>query len=301
MAVKAVPEGMHSVTPRLFVSDDPKLVDFLKHAFGATGTFRDDGPTDVHIGDSVVMVSGTDFREATAAFLLSIPGRHECGVSAGPRGRRDLAGRAAGHVLWRPPRHGERLLVTPGRSLLTRKICHSRKFVNEPLHRGVKRQEEIMSPKVKFIPDGASAVTPYLIEDKASEMIDFYKKVFGAIETMRFDQPDGRLGHAELKINGATIMLADEFPEMGILSPKSVGGARSPVSIHLYVENVDDVYKRALAAGATSLREPADQFYGDRNAQVKDPSGHCWDLSTHIEDVSSEEMQKRLKAMTNPT
>ena len=158
-----------------------------------------------------------------------------------------------------------------------------------------------MPPKVKFIPEGASAVTPYLIENKAAEMIDFYKKVFGAVETMRLDQPDGRVGHAELKINGATIMLADEFPEMGILSPKSVGGARSPVSIHLYVENVDDVYKSALAAGATSLREPADQFYGDRNAQVKDPSGHCWDLSTHIEDVSSEEMQKRLKAMTNPT
>lgn len=158
-----------------------------------------------------------------------------------------------------------------------------------------------MPPKVKFIPEGASAVTPYLIEGKAADMIDFYKKVFGAVETMRLDQPDGRVGHAELKINGATIMLADEFPEMGILSPKSLGGARSPVSIHLYVENVDDVYKRALAAGATSLREPADQFYGDRNAQVKDPSGHCWDLSTHIEDVSSEEMQKRLKAMTNPT
>jgi PhnB protein len=157
-----------------------------------------------------------------------------------------------------------------------------------------------MAAKVSFIPKGASPVTPYLVVSKAAEMIDFYKKVFGAVETIRLKQPDGRIGHAELKINGASIMLADEFPEMGHLSPKSVGGARSPVSIHLYVENADEVYKRALAAGASSLREPEDQFYGERNAQVRDPSGHCWDLSTQIEEVSPEEMQKRFNAMVNP-
>ena len=94
-------------------------------------------------------------------------------------------------------------------------------------------------------------------------------------------------------------MLADEFPEMGFVSPKTLGGTRSPVSIHLYVENVDDVYKRALSAGANSLREPADQFYGERNAQVRDPSGHCWDISTQIEEVSPEEMQKSFNAMVN--
>jgi PhnB protein len=157
-----------------------------------------------------------------------------------------------------------------------------------------------MPAKVQPIPDGASVVTPYLVVSKAAELINFYKNVFGAVETMRLKQPDGRIGHAQLTINGASIMLADEFPEMGFLSPKSFSGARSPVSIHLYVENVDDVYKRAVAAGATSLREPADQFYGDRNAQVRDPSGHCWDISTHIEDVSPDEMQKRLIAMTEP-
>ena len=153
-----------------------------------------------------------------------------------------------------------------------------------------------MPAKVKAIPDGATAVTPYLVVSKAAEMIDFYKKVFGAVETMRLKQPDGRIGHAQLSINAATIMLADEFPEMGFLSPKSLGGARSPVSIHLYVENADDVYKKALAAGATSLREPADQFYGDRNAQVRDPSGHCWDISMRIEEVPPEEMEKRAAA-----
>lgn len=153
-----------------------------------------------------------------------------------------------------------------------------------------------MPPKVNPVPADAS-VTPYLSVINAAEMIEFYKKVFGAVETMRLKQPDGRIGHAELKIGGSAVMLADEFPEMGILSPKSLGGTRSPVSIHVYVEHVDDVYKRALASGATSLREPADQFYGDRNAQVRDPSGHCWDIATRIEEVSPEEMQKRFNAM----
>ncbi len=158
-----------------------------------------------------------------------------------------------------------------------------------------------MPAKVKPIPEGECATTPYLVASNAAEMLDFYKKVFGAVETMRLQQPDGRIGHAQITINGASIMLADEFTEMGFLSPKSLGGARSPVSIHLYVENVDEVYKKALAAGATSLREPVDQFYGDRNAQVRDPSGHCWDISMRIENISPEEMEKRFKALVNPS
>jgi PhnB protein len=158
-----------------------------------------------------------------------------------------------------------------------------------------------MPAKVKSVPDGERAATPYLIVSNAAEMIDFYMKVFGAIESMRLKQPDGRIGHAQITINGASVMLSDEFPDMGFLSPKSLGGTRSPVSIHLYVENVDEVYKKALAAGATSLREPADQFYGDRNAQVRDPSGHCWDISMRIEEVSPEEMQKRFNALINPS
>jgi PhnB protein len=158
-----------------------------------------------------------------------------------------------------------------------------------------------MLAKVKFIPAGGSAVTPYLIVSNAAEVIDFYEKVFGAAEMMRLKQPDGRIGHAQLTINGASIMLSDEFPEMAVLSPKSLGGARQPVSIHLYVENAADVHKCALAAGATSLRELEDQFFGERNAQVRDPSGHCWDISTQTEEVSPEEMQKRFNALTIPS
>src|SRR5258708_22301823 len=129
-----------------------------------------------------------------------------------------------------------------------------------------------MANKVNRIPKGSSAVTPYLSVKNASQMIEFYKKVFGATETMRFPMPDGRIGHAQLEIEGAQLMIADEFPEMGFKSPISLGVARSPVSIHLYVADVDDVYKRALAAGASSMREPTNQFYGERNAQIKDSS-----------------------------
>jgi PhnB protein len=147
---------------------------------------------------------------------------------------------------------------------------------------------------VKAVPDGASVVSPYLSVSNASAMIDFYQKVFGAVETMRLKMPDGRIGHAEITIGGASVMLADEFPEMGFLSPRSIGGsARSPVAIHLYVEDVDAVYKRALSAGATSAKEPTDEFFGDRNAHIIDASGHVWFLSTRIE-----EMQRRLDEMT---
>ncbi|MDO8431089.1 MAG: VOC family protein [Candidatus Binatus sp.] len=154
-----------------------------------------------------------------------------------------------------------------------------------------------MATNVSPIPPNESRVAPYLSVSNAVEMIGFYKQVFGATETLRLDMPDGRIGHAQMTIGTGTIMLADEFPEMGFLSPKSIGDARSPVSIHVYVEDVDAVYKTALAAGATSLREPANQFYGDRNAQVKDPSGHVWDISTHIEDVTPDEMKKRMAAL----
>lgn len=155
-----------------------------------------------------------------------------------------------------------------------------------------------MASKVNPIPNPARSITPYLIVRDARRMIDFYKRVFGATETARVEMPGGRIGHAELAIGGAGIMLSDEFPDMGFLSPIALGAGRSPVAIHIYVEDCDAVYKAALAAGASSLREPADQFYGDRNAQVKDPSGHSWDISSHIEDVSPNEMKKRMAAMS---
>ena len=143
---------------------------------------------------------------------------------------------------------------------------------------------------VKPIPDGYHSVTPYLVVKGAASAIDFYKKAFGAKELLRFPGPGGALMHAEIQIGDSPIMLADEMPGMPHRGPKSFGG--TPVSIMLYVEDCDAVYKQALSAGAKSLREPADQFYGDRMAGVEDPFGFQWWLGTHIKDVSMEELQK---------
>jgi PhnB protein len=148
---------------------------------------------------------------------------------------------------------------------------------------------------VKPIPDGYQAVTPYLVIQGASAAIDYYKKVFGATERMRMDAPGGTIGHAELSIGGSMIMLADEYPDMGYRGPKAFGG--SPVSLMLYVPNVDEVFKRAVDAGAKPIRPVADQFYGDRMGTIEDPFGHVWTIGTHVEDVSPEEMQRRSAEM----
>ena len=141
------------------------------------------------------------------------------------------------------------------------------------------------------IPEGYHSVTPYLIVTGAASAIEFYKHAFGAKEVMRVPHPDGRVGHAELQIGDSRIMLADEFPEIGARSPMSLGG--TPVGIQLYVDDVDDVAARALAAGAKMLRPVKDQFYGDRSGTLNDPFGHQWTISTHKEDVSPEEMKRR--------
>jgi PhnB protein len=148
---------------------------------------------------------------------------------------------------------------------------------------------------VKPIPEGYHAVTPYLIIQGASAAIDYYKKVFGATERMRMDAPGGMIGHAELTIGGSVIMLADEHPEMGYRGPKAFGG--SAVSLMLYVPNADDVFRRAVEAGAKPRRPVADQFYGDRLGVLEDPFGHVWTIATHVEDVSPEEMRRRSEAM----
>jgi PhnB protein len=148
---------------------------------------------------------------------------------------------------------------------------------------------------VKAIPDGSGAPTPYLTVTNAAAAIDFYKQVFDAIELMRMDEPNGKVGHAELKIGNGIVMLSDEYPEIGVLSPKTVGG--SPVAIHLYVENVNTLFERALAAGARVLRPLEDQFYGDRAGKLEDPFGHLWFVASHVEDVSPEEIGRRAKAM----
>jgi PhnB protein len=147
---------------------------------------------------------------------------------------------------------------------------------------------------VKPIPDGYYTVTPYLIVRDAARALEFYKKAFGATELLRLADPSGRIGHAEIKIGNSPVMLADEHPEMGIRGPQSIGG--SAVIIGLYVEDVDALFGRAVAAGATVTRPVKDQFYGDRAGTVTDPFGHVWSIATHKEDVSPEEIRKRFEA-----
>jgi PhnB protein len=147
--------------------------------------------------------------------------------------------------------------------------------------------------KVKPIPEGYHSVTPYLIIDGAAKAIDYYKKAFGASELFRMEH-QGKIGHAEIKIGDSPVMLADEQPSMGYVGPKSVGG--TPVSLMIYVEDVDKIYKQAIASGGVELKALQDQFYGDRSGTLKDPFGHIWTVATHKEDVTPEEMDKRMAA-----
>jgi PhnB protein len=146
----------------------------------------------------------------------------------------------------------------------------------------------------KPIPEGYRTATPYLIVKGGAEAIEFYKRAFGATETVRMADPHGRVGHAEIKIGDSMIMLADEHPDMGYRSPRSIGG--TAVSIVLYVEDVDKVFGRAVEAGAKSQRPVANQFYGDRAGTLEDPFGHVWTIATHVEDVAPEEMKRRAEA-----
>lgn len=149
---------------------------------------------------------------------------------------------------------------------------------------------------VKPVPDGYHSVTPYLvIKNSASKAIDFYKKAFGAEETVRMPGPGGTIGHAEIRIGNSMVMLADEMEGMGFKSPTSLGG--SPVGLMIYVNDVDATYKKAIKAGGKELRPLENQFYGDRSGTLADPFGHNWTVATHVEDVSPKEMEKRMKAM----
>jgi PhnB protein len=151
-----------------------------------------------------------------------------------------------------------------------------------------------MSATVQPIPKGYEGATPYLIIKGAANALEFYKKAFGATEIMRIPAPGGKVGHAEIKIGDAIIMLADEFPEMNHRSPQSLGG--TPVSILLYVRDVDAFVKRALGAGAKALSPVENKFYGDRSGTLEDPYGHHWHFATHVEDVPPDEMAQRAKA-----
>lgn len=146
---------------------------------------------------------------------------------------------------------------------------------------------------VKPIPDGYHTVTPYLIVNDAAAAIEFYKQAFGATELLRLPGPGGKLMHAEVKIGDSPIMLADELPEMGIVSPTSIGG--SATSILLYVDDVDSRFAQAIAAGGKEKKPLQDQFYGDRSGTLEDPFGHSWTIATHVEDVSQEEIDRRFE------
>lgn len=148
--------------------------------------------------------------------------------------------------------------------------------------------------KLQHMPDGYHGVTPYLTIDGAASAIAFYEKAFGATELSRFQDENGKIGWAEIEIAGSPIMLSDEYPEGGVVGPLALGG--TPVAIHLYVEDVDVVVARALAAGAREVRPPADQVFGVRNAILSDPFGHQWFIATRIEDLTREEMRKRFEA-----
>ncbi|MFF9064317.1 VOC family protein [Streptomyces sp. NPDC014891] len=144
---------------------------------------------------------------------------------------------------------------------------------------------------VRPIPEGYPRVTPYLCVDGAAAAIDFYVAVLGAEERMRMQAPDGRIGHAELALGNSVLMLADEFPDIGFRSPRAIGG--TPITLHVYVEDVDAVFARALARGAKELAAVRDEFYGDRTGRFEDPFGHRWNVASHVEDVSDEEVGRR--------
>ena len=145
---------------------------------------------------------------------------------------------------------------------------------------------------VRPIPEDYPRVMPYLSIDGAAAAIDFYTSVLDAKERMRMPAPEGKIGHAELELGDSVIMLADESPDMGNKGPKSLGG--SPVSLMVYVEDVDATFAKAIEAGATSLRPVEDKFYGDRGGEFEDPFGHRWSIATHIEDLTPEQMQERM-------
>jgi PhnB protein len=141
------------------------------------------------------------------------------------------------------------------------------------------------------VPEGYHTITPYLAVENATEAIDFYQRAFGAQERVRMDGPQGSIMHAELQIGDSMIMLSDPFPQASTKTPKELGG--TTISIFAYVEDIDSVYKQAIDAGASSLMEPDDMFWGDRFGSVQDPFGHSWTIATHVEDVSPEEIEKR--------
>ena len=178
---------------------------------------------------------------------------------------------------------------------MAKKLVKKRKSPIKTKKRTVKKVVKKAKKKVLAIPKGYNSITPYLIVANAAKAIEFYKNIFGAKVAMLMNQPSGRVMHSELKIGDSKIMLADEFPEMNARGPQAFGG--SPITMHLYVKNVDSIVEKAVASGAKLLRPVEDMFYGDRCGAVEDPFGHKWHVSTHIEDVTPAQMKKRSAQM----
>ena len=164
----------------------------------------------------------------------------------------------------------------------------------KPARKTAKKTAPAAKKRVAPIPAGYHTVTPHLVCRGAANAIEFYKKAFGAKERLRMSAPDGSVAHAEITIGNSTVMLGDEAPQMGATAPQTIGG--TAVGIFIYTENVDKLYAKAVAAGATGDQPPTDMFWGDRYAKLTDPFGHKWSMATHIEDVSKKEMDKRTAA-----
>jgi len=288
---KRVPEGYHTVTPYLAVKGAAGAIEFYKTAFGATEVSRLSMPdgkighAEVQVGDSRIMLSD-EFPEYGALSPQSLGGTptdvHLYVEDVDAWANRAIAAGAKVLVPVADQDYGER---------------HGR--LEDPFghHWGI--STPLKKDRAKVVRESFHTAGPYLVVSDGAKAIEFYRAAFGAVETLRLTEPDGRVAHAEVTIGDSPIMLGDEAPQYGRRSPRSFGG--TPVRIHLFVEDVDAMAARAIAAGAKVLRPVQDQFYGDRSGQIEDPFGHVWTIASHIEDVSAQEIERRAAAfMSEP-
>jgi PhnB protein len=285
--VRPVPEGYHTVAPYLAIKGAAEAIEFYKKAFGAEEVMRLQMPdgkighAEIQIGDSRIMLSD-EFPEYGAVSPQSAGGTpvdiHLYVDDAHTWANRAITAGAKILVPVADQDYGER---------------HGR--LEDPFGHRWGISTPLREKRVQEVGERFHTAAPYLIVADGAKALEFYKEAFGAVELLRLADPDGRIAHAEFKIGDSCIMLSGEAPEYGRRDPQSFGG--TPVKIHLYVDNVDSMAANATAAGAKVLRPVQDQFYGDRTGQFQDPFGHVWIVSTHIEDVTPEEMEQRMKAM----
>jgi len=292
--VAPLPTGLHSVTPTLHPERVDGVIEFLRQAFGAEETLRVAGPqgrvahAKVRLGDSILEMGEASgpFQPMASALHLYVPdvdAAYLKAISAGAR------------TMFEPSDqdYGDRVggVTDPfGNSWYLATYIGGTQQTEPPQTKENPMPIEVKAGSGKYPP-----VSPYLCCKDAAGAVEFYKRAFGAIEVMRLAEPSGRIAHAEIKIGEGLIMLASEYPDMGVLSPETIGG--SPVTIHVYVPDVDATMKQAVAAGAKQLRAPEDQFYGDRSGRLSDPFGHVWVISTHQHDMTAAEIEKRFADM----